>query len=244
MKLSEINRIKKRIRSIDPTKYWGDDFDVRYYVISKLEDLREKYVLDVGGGIGIISSELDESNTCVNLDMNISELMTCKTKTNQKITNVNGLMTNLPFKDSSFDHIVCCHVLDGGKVQDLMQGNVTSENGILRFPTVEKVLTEFRRVLKTGARLTLTVPNNAYYEKMAFEYDELKAALNKIFPTHSLYLFNTFPKLGSSRKLNLANTIPKLSSKIFGDKFSLEQLLKPESGKTNYSVSFYAEAVA
>ena len=80
MQETEFKRIKQRILSVNPAKYWGDDFDVRYYAISKLKETKNQLILDAGGGIGIISSEMDESNSCVNLDLNLSELILCKTK--------------------------------------------------------------------------------------------------------------------------------------------------------------------
>lgn len=240
---TEFTRLKNKILLLQPSKYWGDDFDVRYYVVSKLKKIRNQSILDAGGGIGIVSSELHESNNCVNLDMSFSELSICKTSMNKTIQNVNGVMTFLPFKDSTFDHIVCCHVLDAGKVQDITKNNVIIENKTKRFPTVEKILGEFRRILKNSGKLTLTVPNNAYYQKMAFEYNELQAALNTIFPDHLLYFFNTLPRFGNNRKLNFANTIPKISSKIVGQKFILDHLLKSDEGKPRYSISFYVEAI-
>ena len=241
MQETEFKRIKQRILSVDPAKYWGDDFDVRYYAISKLKETKNQLILDAGGGIGIISSEMDESNSCVNLDLNLSELILCKTKMSNTIQNINALLRFLPFKDSTFDQIICCHVLDAGKAQDINNNKVINEK-TSRFPTVETILNEFKRILKVNGKLTLTVPNNAFYQKMAFEYDELKAVLLLTFPKHSVYYFNTLPKFGSNRKLNLANTIPKLTSKIVGQNFVLERLIQEENRKPRYSISFYVEA--
>jgi ubiquinone/menaquinone biosynthesis C-methylase UbiE len=60
--------------------------------------------LDAGGGIGIVSSELDKSNHRVNLDLNFKELKISKEKMDDKVENVNGVINTLPFKDSTFDH--------------------------------------------------------------------------------------------------------------------------------------------
>lgn len=76
---TECSRIKKKILQVDPTRYWGDDFDVRYYLISKLKTLKNKSILDVGGGIGIVSLELDKSNVRINLDLSFQDLKKCKT---------------------------------------------------------------------------------------------------------------------------------------------------------------------
>jgi len=228
--------------SIEPSRYWGDDFDVRYYAVSKLKEITNLTILDAGGGIGIISSELDKSNNRINLDLSIKELKICKDKIDDGIENVNGVMNFLPFKDSTFDHIVCCHVLDSGKVHDLKHNKTIIDSGN-RYPTVELILGEFKRILKTGGRLTLTVPNNSYYKAAAFEYEELKAAINSSFPSYVLYFFNTLPKLGKTRKMNLANTFPKISAKIFGRKASLYRLAVKDDGNPHYSISFYVEAI-
>ena len=34
----EQKEIKSKIQKIDPTKWWGDDYDVRFYLISQLEN--------------------------------------------------------------------------------------------------------------------------------------------------------------------------------------------------------------
>jgi hypothetical protein len=94
-----------------------------------------------------------------------------------------------------------------------------------------------------GGKLTLTVPNNAYYKASAFEYEELKTAINSSFPNHALYFFNTLPKIGTSRKMNLANMFPKISSKIFGRKAALNRLAIKDDGGSCHSISFYVEAI-
>lgn len=239
---SDLWDLKRKILSIEPSRYWGDDFDVRYYAVSKLREIKNASILDAGGGIGIISSNLDKNNNRINLDLGFNELRICKDKIDNHIKNVNGVINNIPFKDSTFDHIVCCHILDFGKAYDL-EHNKVIEGSVPRYPTVENILLEFRRVLKTNGRLTLTVPNNAYYKLSTFEYMELKTALNSSFPTHNLYFFNTLPKVGNSRKMNMANIFPKVSSKIVGRKTVLERLVVKDNGKPHYSISFYVEAI-
>lgn len=240
---SDLSNIKQKILSIEPSRYWGDDFDVRYYAVSKLKEIKNSTILDTGGGIGIISSEIDKSNNRVNLDLSFKELKICKDEIDDSVENVNGAMNILPFKDSAFDHVACCHVLDSGKIHDLKQNKVIAESEKRRYPTVEHILGEFRRVLKPNGRLTITVPNNAYYKAAALEYEELKTALNSSFPNHVLYFFNTLPKLGNSRKMNLANVFPKIWSKIFGRNATLCRLAVKDDGNPHYSISFYVEAI-
>ena len=58
---NEILKIKNNIIKIDPKRWWGDDFDVRFFLISKLEEFENKIILDIGGGIGIISKYTNQS---------------------------------------------------------------------------------------------------------------------------------------------------------------------------------------
>lgn len=240
--MSDYKKIKAKVLGIEPSRYWGDDFDVRYYAITRLAGIKDQLILDAGGGIGIISSELVEKNNCINLDLNFPDLVICKTKTNKNIQNINGMMNFLPFRDSTFDHIVCCHVLDSGKAMDIKNNKIISDGTTKRYPTAEGILQEFERTLKSGGKITLTLPNNLFYKKMAFEYKEIKTALSSIFPDNSIYFFNTLPKIGKNRKFNLANIVPKLSSKFLGHRQTLENLAQKDTGYARYSVSFYIEA--
>jgi len=47
--------------------YWGDDLDLRYYVCKLFTNIKNKKILEIGCGTGIITSFLDKSNdiTCV-----------------------------------------------------------------------------------------------------------------------------------------------------------------------------------
>ena len=54
--------IKEKILEVDSKKWWGDDFDVRFLLITKLNKINNKIILDIGGGIGIISWNLNQNN--------------------------------------------------------------------------------------------------------------------------------------------------------------------------------------
>ena len=88
MNSSEQNRIKSKIISIDSNRWWGDDFDVRFYLSSLIKKISKKRVLDLGGGIGIISSEINKSNYRINLDSSFLDLKTCKNQLDFKINNL------------------------------------------------------------------------------------------------------------------------------------------------------------
>lgn len=236
-----LKTIKEKFLDIDSTRYWGDDFDVRFYLVSQLKKNQNKKILDVGGGIGIISSELDMSNIKINLDLDINDLKKCKKQFGNEIYNVNGSMTELPFRDNYFDVVICSHILEVAKTLDLQNDNVKLEK-INRYPMVEKTLEEIHRTLKNKGILFLTTPNNAYYQSTKLSYDELCNSISKKFSNFSLYYFNTYPSVSrKQRRLNLSNYIPKLKLKFKQHLEILNSLCKKDQKKELKSVSFYVE---
>jgi len=239
--MSKVDRIKKKIIEQDSKKWWGDDFDVRFYLISKIKNLKNKSILDVGGGIGIIGSELDDSNFRINIDTSFEDLKTCKNRI-LEIQNVCGTITHLPFVNNSFDCIICSHLLEVAKLLDIQNQNTKNENGTITYPTIEKTLEEIHRVMKNKSEMYLTTPNNLRYKSAKLDYHELKNALKNYFLKFSLSFYNTYPRLSErNRKFNLANVIPKLTSKIRNPEKIRQSLLKKDLGKEINSVSFYVE---
>ena len=240
--MSEIDRIKKKIHEQDSKKWWGDDFDVRFYLISKIKNLKNKSVLDLGGGIGIICSEMDISNFRINMDSSFKDLKTCNYQ-EPKIQNICASMTHLPFDRNSFDCIICSHLLEVAKSLDIKNQKTEKNNDVTSYPTVEKTLEEIHRVMKDNADLYLTTPNNSRYKSTKLDYYELKKALQNHFPKFLLSFYNTYPRLSKqNRKFDLANIIPKLTSKLRNSDKIRQSLLKKDLGKEMNSVSFYVEA--
>ena len=236
------NRIKSKIQNIDVNRWWGDDFDVRFYLISQLESLKRKIVLDVGGGIGIICSEMNENNFRVNLDLSFDDLKICQENFSPKIQNICASMTNLPFNDNSFDTVICSHLIEIAKARDIEQGMVTKINNINSFPTVEQVFSEISRVLGNEGIFLLTTPNNLRYKSNKLDYNELKKSLKNHFYKISLAFYNTYPKLSKKhRKLNMANVLPKVLSKILDFNKISKFLVKNDEGTTRESVSFFVK---
>jgi len=241
---NEVEAIKSRIISYDPKTWWGDDADVRFYLISKIKKISNKKILDLGGGIGIISGELDDNNFRYNLDHSFDDLKKCITKVNQKINPITGDMANIPFKDNCFDCVISSSVLQYAKNYDLQKKNAAVVGGIKKYPTVEKTLSEIYRVLNNQGKLYLVTPNNLYYQSYMFDYYEIKKAFENHFKNYILYFFNTFPRLSLKyRKLNFANTIPKLLAKIKDRDEVIQSLIKNDKGVKRNSVSFYIEAI-
>lgn len=241
---TEFKRIKQKMLNASPSRFWGDDFDVRFYLISQLKKIQNKVVLDIGGGVGIMSSELNESNARVNLDICLEDLKYCKKSINSRIECVCASMTNLPFKDNTFDYVICSHLIEVAKFIDIKEENILDGKSF-PYPTVEQTVKESRRVLQKGRKLLFTTTNNSYYEGWKLSYDELKAVMKLVYPDFTLSLFNCFPRISKKyRKLNLANVIPKVLNKFLSRKKIIEDiLLKNTNHKGKSSVSFYLEAI-
>jgi len=233
---NSLKRIKEKFDFFNSKLYWGDDYDVRFFLISKFNEIRNKLVLDVGGGPGIICSEFDLSNFCINLDISLQDLKLCNNKFRNSIHVVNNSMTNISLKDNSFDYVICAHLLEVAKLLDIEKKQVIKNK-------IDKFLDEIHRVLKPNGILLLTTPNNAYYQTSKLTYDELKLHLKENFENFSFYFYNTFPRLKSqNRKLNMANVLPKLMTKLSNREKIVKSLAHKDKGMGRYSVSFFVEA--
>lgn len=233
--------IKKKIQNIDPNYWWGDDFDVRFYLLSRVKGITNKTILDIGGGIGIISSELDASNFRINLDLVVNDLKVSK-KNFREIENICASITHLPFIDESIDCVICANILEVAKKNDMEVVKTSSCDECFIYPSIEKTIIEIRKSLKKNGKLFLTTPNNRRYRSSKLTYTEVKY-IERYFSKFSLFFFNTYPRLSTrSPKLNLANVIPKLLSKFYNFEKILRMLLEKDVGYEKDSVAFYVEA--
>jgi len=234
-KISERDRIKKKINQISPKKWKADEFDVRYYLISKLKQEKNQTILDVGGGIGIILSELDKKNYRVNIDLSFDDLKKCIHDLDSKINPICASITFLPFRKDIFDIVICSHVIELAKLMDI---NKKTNGGVLGSENVLTLVKDTHRVLKINGKLFLTTPNFAYRQSLnKLTFTELNQALSKFFKEFKIYFYNTLPKLSKNRKFDFANIIPKIRSKYSNPDQIINSLLKEES-KNNYSVYF------
>ena len=241
---SEFKRTKQKIQNIDPHRWWGDDYDVRFYLLHKLKKLENQKILDIGGGIGIITSELHKSNFRINLDSSFDDLLKSKSIVDPEVETICASMTHLPFLNEKFDSIICANILEVAKSLDIKYNNINQNLSSNSFPNIESVLSESNRIMTKNGKLFVTTPNNEYFQGEKMNYSELKTSLEKFFSNFSLWFYNSYPRISKKyRKLNFANIFPKFLAKINSDEDIFKKMLKPDGGFNKYSVWFYAEAV-
>lgn len=237
----DIKEIKQNILKIDPKRWWGDNFDVRFYLITKLNKFQKKIILDVGGGIGIISSCADQSNFRINLDISIEDLKKSK-KNFPEINVICASRTHLPFKENIIDVIICAHILAGAKADDLKNDSCIKNGSVLEYPTIEKIFNEMKKCMKEKGTLFITATNNEFYKTRKLNYFELKHSISKNFKKYKILFFNTLPSFNKNySKMNLSNIFPRLRAKISDERKILFSLVKVDEGKNRKSVSFFVE---
>lgn len=236
--ISERDRIKKKINQLNPKRWMADDFDVRYYLIFQLKQESMKTILDIGGGIGIILSELDKKNYRVNIDLSLDDLKKCIHDVDSKINPICASFTHLPIKNDIFDLVICSHVIELAKLMDI-NNNIKE---IQQYENVFTLVKEMHRLLKKKGKLFLTTPNYEYrHSPNKLTFSELNQVLSKFFEDFKIYFYNTFPKLKNNKKFDFANVIPKIRSKFSNSDKIIDSLLTEQS-KNDYSVYLYAYA--
>ena len=161
------NRIDNDIYNIDGDKWWQKDFSLNLiktiinpcrvgYAKNVFEQLsmnpEQKLALEVGCGGGILSEEISRMGFITSgIDPSLKSLNAAKKhakENNLKINYVHGIGEELPFEDNSFEVIFCCDVLE--HVQDL-----------------PKVISEIRRVLKSGGIFLYDTFNRTFFSKIS-----------------------------------------------------------------------------
>jgi len=239
--MSDLERIKSKFQKIDSVRWWGDDYDVRFFLVNILKKIQKSIIVDIGGGVGIILSELDRSNLRINVDLALEDLSKSK-KEFPEIESICASMNHLPIKKNSVQFVICTNILEVAKTIDIKTKNFLIENNKTYYQTVIQTLKEINTVLKNKGKLYLTTPNNKYYKTTKLDYNELNNSLLMTFDKFSIKLFNTYSKLSNKyRKLNLANVMPKMLSKLSTREKVLNSLIENKPSD-NFSVSFFVEA--
>jgi len=141
-------RVKNYFRKYSPDLYWGDDLDVRFFILKKLSEEVDMKILDIGCQTGTVLKLLNQRNTLFGVDINEDYINLAK-KYNRNCTFSCTSMTSLPYKDESFDLVTMFNVLPGWDF------DVKRDEKNMRL----KAIQEAYRVLKPSGKLFITTPN-------------------------------------------------------------------------------------
>lgn len=143
---------------VNPDHYFNETYERKerfisyWHQIDEITKLYPKKILEIGIGNGFISKYLTGKNFNI-ITMDIDK------KLNPVIT---GSVSNLPFKDNSFDVIVCCEVLEHLKYENFQKSileiaRVSSAYIILSVPDVD-VVCRFSVQIPVIGGLKLLIP--------------------------------------------------------------------------------------
>src|SRR5690606_38294189 len=90
------DKVKNRYLSIAPKLWWGDDLEVRFYLLRKLMEIKNKKILDIGCNIGITLSFLDKSNELHGIEIDEYCVQEAR-KLNPNANIYQGSMEKLPY---------------------------------------------------------------------------------------------------------------------------------------------------
>ena len=191
------DEVKGKYLKIAPHLWWGDDLDVRFYLLKELQKHKNKTILDIGCNIGLSLSFLDISNQLYGID--IDDYCVTKAKELNPTANIyKGSMEKLPYEDKSMDIIVMMNVFP------YYDFRISKE---IKDSFVSNTFNEVYRVLKDDGILYLTTPNgeSVYYKnENKVKISELEQSINK---------FKVIRRCGWNN-LSLRFIPPRISSKF------------------------------
>jgi ubiquinone/menaquinone biosynthesis C-methylase UbiE len=132
---------------------FNDPHDLHRYnvLLKQIAELPHSKVLEVGCGGGQLIQSLSGKSNIIGFDLSLNVLRRVASK-NLKTTNlVAGDAVSLPFKETSFDIIVCTEVLE-------------------HVPRFDLVITEIERVISPDGFVLITVPNLWRYDSLDGRY--------------------------------------------------------------------------
>jgi len=180
-------QIMVKFRKYAPDFWWGDPFDVRFYLISELKKIREEKILDIGCGPGIILSEITGADRLkIGLDISKNVLKIAKTIGGDSQF-VLGDMHHMPLRDNVFDCIIIANSFSRFDFQ--------IDPKIAEIATPDRLVREVYRILNTSGKLFLTTPNKehkTYKHASKVDYQTLCSLLQGNFH-FSVCGFNPFP---------------------------------------------------
>lgn len=191
------DKIKNRFKDTFPKHWWGDDLDVRFYVLKKLSQIRDKKILDIGCSFGLMLSFLDKSNQLYGIDIDKCCIEKAK-ELNPDATFCCGTMEQLPYDDSSFDVIMMMAVIP------YYDFKIKSDKDDF----INKTLNQIKRVLKSDGIIYIVTPNGDsvhYKGSTKISYQELLQILNRHNLSFSMQGWNSMSPILAGRMFEKVN---------------------------------------
>jgi 2-polyprenyl-3-methyl-5-hydroxy-6-metoxy-1,4-benzoquinol methylase len=140
---------------------WDELTHIKYeqFILTILGHISNKEILDVGGGVGMIPSKLAKHNQVYNLDISEEQL---ERSMKYGILPILGNAITLPFKDESFDYVLCISVIHYLRRADRL-----------------KLLNELMRVCKSKGLIFISTPNKAALARKTVKLFKLKSIVFK-----------------------------------------------------------------
>jgi len=167
--------------------WWGDFFDVRFYLADKLANVHKESILDVGCGLGIILSEIPGDNLKVGLDISQKTIKIARMMAADSAFVVCD-MHRMPFRKNSFNRVIVAN--------SFSRYDFFIDQRIRKEATPKKLLLEIPKIMKRGGYLFLTTPNGghaSYRTNRKVRYHELHRLLSTCFSDFQIHGFNPFP---------------------------------------------------
>lgn len=169
------------LKSFHPLKYSIHTRLREFHLKRLMPNLSGGSLLDVGCGLGYLTSVLGDGFFCVGLEFDIKALSINRGTDLNNL--VQGHAVKLPFHEKSFDVVICSEVLE-----HLPKGKD------------ETVFSEMARVLKPGGRLLVTVPSleglrahsmlrnlghedpngGEYHYRIGYSWQEMKSIIDRL----------------------------------------------------------------
>ena len=201
--------------------YWGDPLDVRYFLCEELSGLKNKKVLDIACGPGIVMSCLDKSNEVIGVELD-GELVKVAREINPEAEIIRGdCFGPNGFGPRNDEHDI------------IILANVLPKHDFASEHQPEELINLAWRLLKPGGKLFLTTPNatNSFYKNRGkfVNHDYLKKLFDEKKWDYQINFWNPFPIQAG----HILKYIPGI--------FILLQWLR--SKKIGEPVAFYLEAI-
>lgn len=137
-----------KILAENQKEYWRNPSEESYYLLNRWKGQGKVSFLDLGCGLGrhsILFGKNDFEVTCFDISEEaVSSTRNWAEEENLKFTYEVGDMLKLPFKDNSFDSIICRNVISHSDTAG-----------------VKKAISEIKRVLKNEGECFLTLASKA-----------------------------------------------------------------------------------